>query len=316
MTSYSAWDIFSGQFPTKPPQRPAVLTPHHLAMWKNISFPRSSPGTPPLTRNTEMWMKERHEGQEQIRKSPFANQRTHRNFKTKHGVHRMGAMSCWVRFDAIFLTRNDVHNTPEKLEKAMKEKHHSITFHAHAGAAITKRPVADGQRTAKPERGDTPRLKALAQKKTTTCRLRRKRLQETGQTLIKTVLAPAFQTACCWASERLVFHQHSRQPRQRSPRGSALKDQGRIESSEPWTYILHRISIEPYKKNPPTGAHSTLPARRDNKNEGWDKQLIFFGLDRLSDDRSRWTSSAAIDYRCGRLDLMVMFPPTSRSALG
>jgi myo-inositol-1-phosphate synthase len=97
---------------------------------------------------------------------------------------------------------------------------------------------------------------------------------KTGQTFMKTVLAPASRRAC-WASQRLVLDQHSGQPRRRSAgRSGVVQDQGRVEAGvaryifQPELYpdlykdLYHKIRINYY------------PPRGDDK-EGWDNIDIF-----------------------------------------
>ena len=98
---------------------------------------------------------------------------------------------------------------------------------------------------------------------------------KTGQTLIKTILAPGFK-ARMTRPERLVLHQHSRQPRRRSARRSGLiQDQGRSRSCRCWSTSCSRSSIPIFTA---TSVHKVrinyYPPRGDNK-EGWDNIDIF-----------------------------------------
>ena len=98
---------------------------------------------------------------------------------------------------------------------------------------------------------------------------------KTGQTMVKTVLAPMFKARMLGLAG-LVLDQHPRQPRRRGARRSReLQDQGRDRSSASLEYILQpKLYPELYGDMYHKVRINYYPPRGDNK-EGWDNIDIF-----------------------------------------
>ena len=83
---------------------------------------------------------------------------------------------------------------------------------------------------------------------------------KTGQTLIKTVLAPMLQGPHA-RPRRLVLDQHPRQPRRRGARRSRqLQDQGGVEARRARGHPRARPVPRAVRQRLPQGAHQLLPA--------------------------------------------------------
>ena len=131
-------------------------------------------------------------------------------WKRKNKCSRL--VMIWAASTEIFLKPHAVHKTIESFEKAMRENHRSIApSMVYAYAALKSGiPFANG---APNLTVDIPALRKLAEDNgLPICGKDFK----TGQTLMKTIIAPGSEIAHVWTA-RLVFDQHSRQPRWRSP---------------------------------------------------------------------------------------------------
>ena len=115
---------------------------------------------------------------------------------------------------------------------------------------------------------------------------------KTGQTLMKTILAPAFKARMLglngWFSTNILGNRD----------GEVLEDPGSFKTKEEsklgaLEYILQpQLYPELYRQDSPQGPHQLLPAaRRQQRRLGQHRHLRLAGLSRC---RSRWTSSAAI----------------------
>src|SRR5690348_17938356 len=109
------------------------------------------------------------------------------NFKKTNKVSR--TVMCWCGSTEVFLKADEVHSTPEKFVEAMKSNHPAIApSMLYAWAAITSGvPFANG---APNLTVDIPSIQKLAHDHNVAiCGKDFK----TGQTLMKTILAPGFK---------------------------------------------------------------------------------------------------------------------------
>jgi myo-inositol-1-phosphate synthase len=189
-------------------------------------------------------------------------------FKRKSGASRL--VMVWCGSTEIFLTPDPVHKNIESFERAMKENHPAIApSMLYAWAALTSGvPFANG---APNLTVDVPALVELAkQKNVPVCGKDFK----TGQTLMKTILAPGFKARMLgmngWFSTNILGNRD----------GEVLDDPASFKTKEesklgvleyilqPQLYpslygqIHHKVRINYY------------PPRGDNK-EGWDNIDIF-----------------------------------------
>ena len=180
------------------------------------------------------------------------------------------AVTCWCGSTEIFLKPEEAHATPEKFVEAMKTNHPAIApSMLYAWASLTSGvPFANG---APNLTVDIPALEKLAQQHNVAiCGKDFK----TGQTMMKTVLAPAFKARMLglsgWFSTNILGNRD----------GEVLEDPGSFKTKEEsklgaLEYILqpelypqlygsmhHKVRINYY------------PPRGDNK-EGWDNIDIF-----------------------------------------
>src|SRR5262250_405233 len=190
------------------------------------------------------------------------------NFKKTKRVSRM--VTCWCGSTEVFITPEEVHSTPEKFVEAMKANHPAIApSMLYAWASVTSGvPFANG---APNLTVDIPAIQQLAHEHNVAiCGKDFK----TGQTLMKTVLAPAFKARMLglegWYSTNIMGNRD----------GEVLDDPGSFKTKEesklgaleyilqpqlyPMLYgkIHHKVRINYY------------PPRGDNK-EGWDNIDIF-----------------------------------------
>jgi myo-inositol-1-phosphate synthase len=189
-------------------------------------------------------------------------------FKKQNKLSRL--VVAWCGSTEIFLTPHEVHSTAAKFEKAMKENHPSIApSMLYAWAAITSGvPFANG---APNLTVDIPAMQELAAKHgSPICGKDFK----TGQTLLKTILAPGFKARMIgmagWFSTNILGNRD----------GEVLDDPESFKTKEesklgvldfilqpklyPALYgnLCHKVRINYY------------PPRGDNK-EGWDNIDIF-----------------------------------------
>jgi myo-inositol-1-phosphate synthase len=190
------------------------------------------------------------------------------NFKKEKRVARM--VTCWCGSTEVFITQDEVHSTPEKFVEAMKANHPAIApSMLYAWASVTSGvPFANG---APNLTVDIPAMQQLAlENNVAICGKDFK----TGQTLMKTVLAPAFKARMLglegWYSTNILGNRD----------GEVLDDPGSFKTKEesklgaleyilqpqlyPMLYgkVHHKVRINYY------------PPRGDNK-EGWDNIDIF-----------------------------------------
>ena len=264
---FGGWDIFPDSS-YEAAAKAGVLDPHHLAMVKTF-LSKIKPMPAAFDREYVKMLdgknvkkgKNKYEIALQI-KDDIAK------FKKKHGCSRL--VMLWCGSTEIFLTQDDVHTTPEKFEKAMKENHHAIApSMLYAWAAITS-GIAYGN-GAPNLSVDIPALQALAQKHNVPIAGKD---FKTGQTLIKTVLAPAFKARMLglngWFSTNILGNRD----------GEVLEDPGSFKTKEEskLSVLEHILQPELYPELYGNIFHKVrinyYPPRGDNK-EGWDNIDIF-----------------------------------------
>ncbi|HXN25418.1 MAG TPA: inositol-3-phosphate synthase [Candidatus Dormibacteraeota bacterium] len=191
-----------------------------------------------------------------------------KNFKKKSGADRV--VVAWCGSTEIFLTPEAVHQTPEEFVEAMKKNHRAIApSMLYAWAAITSGvPFANG---APNLTVDIPAMQTLAlEHEVPICGKDFK----TGQTLLKTILAPGFKARMLglngWFSTNILGNRDGEVLD--DPSSFKTKEESKLGALEyilqphlyPHLYgkIHHKVRINYY------------PPRGDNK-EGWDNIDIF-----------------------------------------
>jgi myo-inositol-1-phosphate synthase len=190
------------------------------------------------------------------------------NFRKTRRVARL--VTCWCGSTEIFLKQEAVHSTPEKFVEAMKANHPAIApSMLYAWAAVTSGvPFANG---APNLTVDIPAIQQLAlEHDVAICGKDFK----TGQTLMKTVLAPAFKARMLgldgWFSTNILGNRD----------GEVLEDPGSFKTKEEsklgaLEYILQpELYPQLYGKMYHKVRINYYPPRGDNK-EGWDNIDIF-----------------------------------------
>jgi myo-inositol-1-phosphate synthase len=231
-----------------------------------------------------------------------------RDFKKKNKCDRL--VMVWCASTEVFLKAEAVHKTLESFEKGLKENHPAIApSMIYAYAAISEGvPFANG---APNLTVDIPALEEFAKAKNVPVGGKD---FKTGQTLIKTVLAPAFKARMLglsgWFSTNILGNRD----------GEVLDDPGSFKTKEesklgavehilqpelyPELYgkIYHKVRINYY------------PPRGDNK-EGWDNIDIFGWLG--------YPMQIKVDFLCRDsilaapivLDLALFFDLASRAGM-
>ena len=191
-----------------------------------------------------------------------------RNFKKKNKLDRL--VMVWCGSTEVFLKPQDVHKDMASFEKAMKANHPAIApSMLYAYAAISEGvPFANG---APNLTVDIPALEDYA--KTKNVPIGGKDFK-TGQTLMKTVLAPGFKARMLglngWFSTNILGNRD----------GEVLDDPGSFKTKEEsklgaLEYILQpNLYPELYGKIHHKVRINYYPPRGDNK-EGWDNIDIF-----------------------------------------
>ena len=189
-------------------------------------------------------------------------------FKKKHGCSRL--VMLWCGSTEVFMTQNAVHETAGSFEKAMQDSHPAIApSMLYAWAAITSGvPYGNG---APNLTVDIPAMQELAQKHNVAIGGKD---FKTGQTLIKTVLAPAFKARMLglngWFSTNILGNRD----------GEVLEDPGSFKTKEESKLGALEFILQPhlypelYKKIHHKVRINYYPPRGDNK-EGWDNIDIF-----------------------------------------
>jgi myo-inositol-1-phosphate synthase len=190
------------------------------------------------------------------------------NFKKKNKCSRM--VMLWCGSTEVFQKPHDVHSTIEKFEQAMKSNHPAIApSMLYAWAAITSGiPYGNGAPNLSV---DIAALQQLAIQHNVPIAGKD---FKTGQTLIKTVLAPAFKARMLglngWFSTNILGNRD----------GEVLEDPGSFKTKEESKLGALEFILQPhlYPELYKTIHHKVrinyYPPRGDNK-EGWDNIDIF-----------------------------------------
>ncbi len=189
-------------------------------------------------------------------------------FRKSSGASRL--VTCWCGSTEVFIKPEDVHSTPEKFIEGMKKNHPAIApSMLYAWASVTSGvPFANG---APNLTVDIPAMQKLAlDHNVTICGKDFK----TGQTLMKTILAPGFKARMLglegWYSTNILGNRD----------GEVLDDPGSFKTKEEsklgaLEYILQpQLYPQLYGKIHHKVRINYYPPRGDNK-EGWDNIDIF-----------------------------------------
>jgi len=191
-----------------------------------------------------------------------------RSFKKKNKLDRL--VMVWCGSTEVFMKAQDVHKDLQSFEKAMKANHAAIApSMLYAYAAIAEEvPYANGAPNLSV---DVPALEEFAKAKSVPIVGKD---FKTGQTLMKTVLAPAFKARMLgldgWFSTNILGNRD----------GEVLDDQGSFKTKEESKLGALEYILQP-KVYPELYGHfchkvriNYYPPRGDNK-EGWDNIDIF-----------------------------------------
>ena len=264
---FGGWDIFPDSS-YEAASKAGVLDAHHLAAVKSF-LSKIKPMPAAFDRQYVKMLDGKHVKKGKTKydialqlKDDIAN------FKKKNDCSRM--VMLWCGSTEVFLQPHDVHSTVEKFEEAMKANHVAIApSMLYAWAAITSGiPYGNG---APNLTVDIPALQELAHERNLPIAGKD---FKTGQTLLKTVLAPAFKARMLglngWFSTNILGNRD----------GEVLEDPGSFKTKEEsklgaLEYILQpHLYPELYKKIHHKVRINYYPPRGDNK-EGWDNIDIF-----------------------------------------
>jgi len=205
------------------------------------------------------------------------------SFRKTKKVSRL--VTCWCASTEVFIKPEDVHSTPEKLVEGMKKNDPAIApSMLYAWACITSGVAfANG---APNLTVDIPAIQKLAMDHNVAISGKD---FKTGQTLMKTVLAPAFKARMLgldgWYSTNILGNRD----------GEVLDDPGSFKTKEEsklgaLEYILQpQLYPELYSKMYHKVRINYYPPRGDNK-EGWDNIDIFGWL--------RYPMQIKVDFLC------------------
>ena len=264
---FAGWDIFRDNA-YEAAANAGVLNPEHLAKVKpflsKIKPMKAAFDKEYVKRLDGTWVKKaknKYELALQI-KEDIAN------FRKTSRVSRL--VTCWCGSTEVFIRPEEVHSTPQKFVEAMKSNHPSIApSMLYAWASVTSGvPFANG---APNLTVDIPAIQKLAlDHNVAICGKDFK----TGQTMMKTVLAPAFKARMLglegWYSTNILGNRD----------GEVLDDPGSFKTKEEsklgaLEYILQpQLYPQLYGKMYHKVRINYYPPRGDNK-EGWDNIDIF-----------------------------------------
>ena len=189
-------------------------------------------------------------------------------FKKKNKLSRL--VTVWCGSTEVFLRPDEVHSTPEKFVEAMKSNHPAIApSMLYAWASIMSGvPFANG---APNLTVDIPALQSLAIEHNVPIAGKD---YKTGQTLLKTILAPGFKARMLglngWFSTNILGNRD----------GEVLEDPGSFKTNEESKLGALEFILQPhlypklYGKIHHKVRINYYPPRGDNK-EGWDNIDIF-----------------------------------------
>jgi len=190
------------------------------------------------------------------------------NFKKTSGADRL--VACWCGSTESFLKPGAVHATPKSFEDGMKKNHPDISpSMLYAWACVTSGvPYANGSPNLSV---DIPAIEKLAHDNNVAIAGKD---FKTGQTLMKTVLAPAFKARMLgldgWFSTNILGNRD----------GEVLEDPGSFKTKEESKLGVLEHILQPdlypqlYGKMHHKVRINYYPPRGDNK-EGWDAIDIF-----------------------------------------
>jgi myo-inositol-1-phosphate synthase len=264
---FGGWDIFP-ESSYEAAEKAGVLDPHHLASVKQF-LSKIKPMPAAFDREYVKMLdgknvkkgKSKYDVALQI-KDDIAK------FKKRHGCSRL--VMLWCGSTEVFMTPHEVHETAESFEEAMKDSHPAIApSMLYAWAAISS-GIAYGN-GAPNLTVDIPAMQELALKHNVAIGGKD---FKTGQTLIKTVLAPAFKARMLglngWFSTNILGNRD----------GEVLEDPGSFKTKEESKLGALEFILQPhlypelYKKIHHKVRINYYPPRGDNK-EGWDNIDIF-----------------------------------------
>jgi len=264
---FGGWDIFRDNA-YEAAANAGVLSPEHLAKVKpflsKIKPMKAAFDKEYVKRLDGTWVKKgknKYELALQI-KEDIAN------FRKTSRVSRL--VTCWCGSTEVFIRPEEVHSTPEKFVEAMKGNHPAIApSMLYAWASVTSGvPFANG---APNLTVDIPAIQKLALDHNVAICCKD---FKTGQTMMKTVLAPAFKARMLglegWYSTNILGNRD----------GEVLDDPGSFKTKEEsklgaLEYILQpQLYPQLYGKMYHKVRINYYPPRGDNK-EGWDNIDIF-----------------------------------------
>jgi myo-inositol-1-phosphate synthase len=264
---FGGWDIFKDNA-YEAAANAGVLSPEHLAKVKpflsKIKPMKAAFDKEYVKRLDGTWVKKaknKYELALQI-KEDIAN------FRKTSRASRL--VTCWCGSTEVFIRPEDVHSTPEKFVEAMKSNHPAIApSMLYAWASVTSGvPFANG---APNLTVDISAIQKLAlDHNVAICGKDFK----TGQTMMKTVLAPAFKARMLglegWYSTNILGNRD----------GEVLDDPGSFKTKEESKLGALEYILQPqlypllYSKMYHKVRINYYPPRGDNK-EGWDNIDIF-----------------------------------------
>jgi myo-inositol-1-phosphate synthase len=264
---FGGWDIFP-ESSYDAAVKAGVLDAHHLATVKGF-LSRIKPMTAAFDREYVKMLDGKHVKKGKT-KYDIALQikEDMAKFKKKHGCSRV--VTLWCGSTEVFLKPHDVHSTAAKFEEAMKVNHPAIApSMLYAWAAITS-GISYGN-GAPNLSVDIPAMQELAHQHAVAIGGKD---FKTGQTLLKTVLAPAFKARMLglngWFSTNILGNRD----------GEVLEDPGSFKTKEESKLGALEFILQPhlYPELYKTIHHKVrinyYPPRGDNK-EGWDNIDIF-----------------------------------------
>jgi len=264
---FGGWDIFPDSS-YEAASKAGVLDAHHLAVVKTF-LSKIKPMTAAFDREYVKMLDGKHVKKGKTKydialqlKDDIAN------FKKKNECARL--VMLWCGSTEVFMKPDEVHSTAAKFEEAMKSNHPAIApSMLYAWAAITS-GIAYGN-GAPNLTVDIPAMHELAAEHNVPIAGKD---FKTGQTLLKTVLAPAFKARMLglngWFSTNILGNRD----------GEVLEDPGSFKTKEEsklgaLEYILQpHLYPDLYKKIHHKVRINYYPPRGDNK-EGWDNIDIF-----------------------------------------
>jgi myo-inositol-1-phosphate synthase len=264
---FGGWDIFP-ESSYDAAAKAGVLDAHHLATVKGF-LSKIKPMTAAFDREYVKMLDGKHVKKGKTKydialqiKDDIAK------FKKKHGCSRM--VMLWCGSTEVFLKPHDVHSSAAKFEEAMKVNHPAIApSMLYAWAAITS-GISYGN-GAPNLSVDIPAMQELAHQHGVAIGGKD---FKTGQTLLKTVLAPAFKARMLglngWFSTNILGNRD----------GEVLEDPGSFKTKEESKLGALEFILQPhlYPELYKTIHHKVrinyYPPRGDNK-EGWDNIDIF-----------------------------------------